>query len=60
MPPLGRYDMAAEIIGRIDPGTGRDFAYHVAGEKATLSGPPLPNEPANPQTTPSYELRLER
>ena len=43
-----------------DPGTGKEFAYRVAGDRATLSGPPLPKEPPNPQTTPSYELRLER
>jgi hypothetical protein len=49
-----------EVPVPIDPGTGKEFMYHVAGDEATFSGPPLPNEPANPQTTPSYELKLER
>jgi hypothetical protein len=49
-----------EVPIPIDPGTGKEFTYHVTGDTATLSGPPLPNETPNPQTTPSYELRLER
>jgi hypothetical protein len=49
-----------EVPVPTDPGTGKAFAYHVAGDKATLSGPPLPREAPNPLTTLWYELRLER
>jgi hypothetical protein len=44
----------------IDPGTGKEFTYQVTGEKASLAGPPLANEPPNPQINPSYELRMQR
>jgi hypothetical protein len=49
-----------EVPVPIDPGTGKEFTYQVTGEKANLSGPPLANEPPNPQINPSYELRMQR
>jgi hypothetical protein len=45
----------------IDPVTGKDFAYDVAGSAATLSAPPPAGEVAGPgYNTFTYQLTLSR
>jgi hypothetical protein len=44
----------------LDPVTGRAFDYHVAGDRAFLSCTPFPDQPADKNNTPSFELIIQR
>jgi hypothetical protein len=43
-----------------DPMTGKEFEYHVEGERARLYGPPPEGEGAHAGNTLCYEVRLKR
>jgi len=43
-----------------DPVNGKPFDYRVAGDRAYLSCLPIPDQPANNATMPTYELSIKR
>jgi hypothetical protein len=49
----------AEVPVPLDPVTGKDFDYKASGNRATLYGPPPPQEPGSASAL-KYELTLER
>ena len=44
----------------LDPVNGKPFDYRVVGDRAFFGCPPLPGQPANNATTPTYELSMKR
>jgi hypothetical protein len=49
-----------EVPIPVDPIIGKDFGYHVEGDRARLYGPPPPSSGSNPGNTITYELILKR
>ncbi len=44
----------------LDPVTGKPFDYHVTGDRAFLTCTPFPDQPADKNNTPSFELIFQR
>jgi hypothetical protein len=58
LPPTLR--AIAEVPIPLDPFTGKDFEYRVAGGRATLYAPPPDGQKPDPSNSLSYELSLTR